>query len=96
MVMQDGRSYGCCACIGSAGVAVANLATISAYNGGFSVNLYNSFTFKTDSSPRTIFLDGVSNTRDTGGYKSINGKKLKQGMIFRGGSPDDIKIKRRI
>ena len=48
------------------------------------------FTFKTDASPRTIFLDGVSNTRDIGGYKSINGKKLKQGMIYRGGSPDDI------
>ena len=48
------------------------------------------FTFKTDASPRTICLDGVSNTRDIGGYKSINGKKLKQGMIYRGGSPDDI------
>lgn len=50
----------------------------------------NLFTFKTDASPRTICLDGVSNTRDIGGYKSINGKKLKQGMIYRGGSPDDI------
>ena len=48
------------------------------------------FTFKTDASPRTICLDGVSNTRDIGGYKSINGKKLKQGMIYRGGSPDGI------
>ncbi|MDD7165283.1 MAG: tyrosine-protein phosphatase [Clostridia bacterium] len=41
-------------------------------------------------SPRTIYLDGVSNTRDIGGYKSINVKKLKQGMIYRGGNPDDI------
>ncbi len=57
MVMQDGRSYGCCACIGSAGVAVANLATISAYNGGFSVNLYNSFTFKTEYNGETVKLD---------------------------------------
>lgn len=48
------------------------------------------FTFKTDASPRTISLDGVSNTRDIGGYKSINGKRLRQGMIYRGGSPDDI------
>ena len=48
------------------------------------------FTFTTDASPRTIYLDGVSNTRDIGGYKSINGKKLKQGMIYRGGNPDDI------
>lgn len=48
------------------------------------------FKFTTDASPRTICLDGVSNTRDIGGYKSINGKKLKQGMIYRGGSPDEI------
>lgn len=48
MVMQDGRSYGCCACIGSAGLAVSNLASISATDGGFSVNLYNSFSFSSD------------------------------------------------
>lgn len=48
MVMQDGRSYGCCACIGSAGLAVSNLASISAYGGGFSINLYNSFSFRSD------------------------------------------------
>ncbi len=48
MVMQDGRSYGCCACIGSAGLAVANLASISVYGGGFSINLYNSFSFRSD------------------------------------------------
>ena len=47
MVMEDGRSYGCCACIGSAGIAVANLAAISIGDGGFSVNLYNSLAFKT-------------------------------------------------
>lgn len=47
MVMEDGRSYGCCACIGSAGIAVANLAAISIGDGGFSVNLYISLAFKT-------------------------------------------------
>lgn len=47
MVMEDGRSYGCCACIGSAGIAIANLAAISIGDGGFSVNLYNPFAFKT-------------------------------------------------
>ena len=57
MVMQDGRSYGCCACIGSAGVAVANLATISVCGGVFSVNLYNSFTFKTEYNGATVKLD---------------------------------------
>ena len=45
MVMQNGRSYGCCACIGSAGLAVANLASISVADDGFSINLYNSFAF---------------------------------------------------
>lgn len=47
MVMEDGRSYGCCACIGSAGIAIANLAAISIGDGGFSVNLYNPLAFKT-------------------------------------------------
>lgn len=47
MVMEDGRSYGCCACIGSAGIAIANLAAISIGDGSFSVNLYNPLAFRT-------------------------------------------------
>jgi len=54
MVMQDGRSYGCCACIGSAGIAVANLASISVADDGFSINLYNAFAFKTNFNGATI------------------------------------------
>lgn len=54
MVMQDGRSYGCCACIGSAGLAVASLASISVMDDGFSINLYNSFMFKSDYDGATI------------------------------------------
>ncbi len=43
------------------------------------------FTFRTAATPRTVFIDGVTNTRDIGGYYVENGtKKIKQGMIYRG------------
>ena len=36
-----------------------------------------------DESPRTIFCDGVTNFRDLGGYKTEQGKRVKQGSIYR-------------
>lgn len=48
------------------------------------------FSFKTAPSPRTIILDGVSNTRDLGGYMVSNGKRIKQGMVYRGANLDNI------
>jgi hypothetical protein len=43
------------------------------------------FTFKTAALPRTVFIDGVTNTRDIGGYYVENGtKRIKQGMVYRG------------
>ena len=46
-------------------------------------------SFKTARTPRTILLDGVSNTRDLGGVPSTLGK-IKQGMVFRTGTLDEI------
>ena len=44
------------------------------------------FSFKTASLPRTITVPGVSNTRDIGGYYTVDGKyQVKQGMFYRGG-----------
>ncbi|MBQ3019478.1 MAG: tyrosine-protein phosphatase [Clostridia bacterium] len=43
------------------------------------------FTFHTANLIRTIELEGVSNTRDIGGYYTIDGKKrIRQGMVYRG------------
>jgi hypothetical protein len=48
------------------------------------------FSFKTAESPRCFEIEGVSNTRDIGGYEMNNGYRIKQGMIYRGGKLEDI------
>ncbi len=43
-------------------------------------------TFTTDSTPpRNLYVDGITNVRDLGGWECENGKKTKQGLIFRCG-----------
>ena len=46
-----------------------------------------SFTLEL-SLPRWIFAEGTYNVRDIGGYNTIFGKRIKQGMIYRGGELD--------
>lgn len=46
-------------------------------------------TFGTKKAPRTLKIDGVSNTRDVGGY-DVSGKRVKQGMVYRGATPENI------
>lgn len=38
-----------------------------------------------DESPRWIFVEGVSNVRDMGGWKTKHGMRVKQGLFYRGG-----------
>ena len=41
-------------------------------------------SYKTgDRAPRNLKIDGVTNCRDLGGWKTADGKKIKQGMVFR-------------
>ncbi len=47
-------------------------------------------TFTTAKSIRAIFVEGVSNTRDAGGYDTVDGGRMKQGMIYRGGKLEGI------
>ncbi len=46
------------------------------------------YHFHTEKTIRTIFVNGVSNIRDLGGRKTLDGKTVKQGMIFRGAHMD--------
>lgn len=47
------------------------------------------FTFTTALTPRFLSLDGVSNVRDLGGYYTVDGKRVKQNMVFRSAHWDD-------
>lgn len=40
--------------------------------------------FKTADTPRILMFDGAYNVRDIGGYKTTDGRKIKQGMLYRG------------
>lgn len=49
------------------------------------------FEFETSYLPRTLSVDGVSNTRDMGGYYTEDGKhRVRQGMVYRGGKLDNV------
>ena len=48
------------------------------------------FTFRTARTTRTVDIEGVSNARDIGGYITLDGKMIKQGMIYRSAKLDDI------
>ena len=43
-------------------------------------------TFTTeDKGPRNVYVSGVTNARDLGGYVTINNKRVKQGLVYRMG-----------
>lgn len=51
-VMENGRSYGCCAAIGGAGTALFGLVSVMKGENGYFVNLYNDETY-TDKAEKT-------------------------------------------
>lgn len=48
------------------------------------------FSFDTADTPRTIDIEGVSNTRDVGGKVTLDGKTMKQGLLYRGAVLDSV------
>ena len=42
------------------------------------------YSFTTDSTaPRLLYVDGLSNVRDIGGFRTTGGRLIKQGMVYR-------------
>lgn len=67
--MQKGRSYGCCACIGSAGTALTALFGTLKAKDGLAVNLYNRGTIKTEINNKPVKLEISANLYDSGVIK---------------------------
>ncbi len=41
-----------------------------------------------DRAPRWINIDGTTNVRDVGGWKTLDGKRIRQGLLYRGSEMD--------
>ena len=41
-----------------------------------------------DATPRWMEIDGLSNVRDIGGWKTVDGRRIKQGLLYRGSEMD--------
>ena len=68
-LLQNGRSYGCCVCIGSAGTAIMGLFAIMRDKSGFYINLYNDCRFNTNSLGEKVSLIMRANPYDANGAK---------------------------
>lgn len=68
-------------------LSVTNLRIGQTYR--WKVNDSEVFTFTTeDCPPRWISVDGITNVRDNGGWRTLDGHRMKQGLIYRGSEMD--------
>ena len=80
----EGRCYGCCICIGSAGTAIMGLFPVMKAEGGLYVNLYNDCRFTADVSGEKIRLDMRADPYDPKGAKiTVDGKGVEFALYLR-------------
>lgn len=46
--------------------------------------------FTTASTPRVLSVDGLANVRDFGGWTGLDGKTIRQGLLYRGSTMDGV------
>lgn len=63
-------------------IFLGNLKADQAYF--WRVNSSEVFSFTTDGAPRWIEVDSLVNVRDNGGWKTKDGYRIRQGLLFRG------------
>ena len=81
---------------GSKKVSVYNLRTGTQYHysGIFTLTDGSKITlsgsFKTAAGPRLMHIDGLVNVRDLGGWTTVEGKTVNQGLLYRGSEMDGL------
>ncbi|MCQ2506953.1 MAG: tyrosine-protein phosphatase [Lachnospiraceae bacterium] len=64
---------------------------IANYSNGKSVSTGNKEFLIDNIAPRNLYVDGVTNVRDIGGWVTDSGDKVNQGLVIRGGRLNDDK-----
>ena len=68
-------------------VSLSNLLTGARYFWRVNGGEVRSFTTE-ETAPRWIRAEGISNVRDLGGWRTADGRRIRQGLIFRGSEMD--------
>lgn len=75
---------------GQSAVEVFHLKTNTQYYYRFSYTLSDGTqatagsSFRTVDSPRLLYIEGIANVRDIGGWKTEDGRMIRQGLLYRG------------
>ena len=83
-LIGEGKSYGCCVCIGSAGTAIMGLFAVMKNSEGVYVNLYNDCRFNTEIDGERIRLDVKADPYSSDGAKiRLDGKGKSFSLALR-------------